>query len=94
GEGVDKRHETPPPPAGAPERCAEAHPTSPINAAAPGRTVEDLEGRETVQNGAPAPPGVLPDWDPRVYAVSPGSRAFLAALEAWARLDPARVATV
>lgn len=76
------------------ERCAEAHPTSPIDAAAPGRTVEGLEGHETVRNGAPAPPGVLPGWDPRVYAVSPGSRAFLAELEAWARLDPARVATV
>lgn len=33
-------------------------------------------------------------WDPRVYAVSPASRAFLSALGAWAALDPDRVARV
>jgi ubiquinone biosynthesis UbiH/UbiF/VisC/COQ6 family hydroxylase len=43
----------------------------------------------------PAPP-VAPGegWDPRVYAISPGSRDFLAAAGAWERLDPARVQPV
>ncbi len=35
-----------------------------------------------------------PGWDPRVYALSPGSRAFLAELGAWSALDLARVARV
>ena len=33
-------------------------------------------------------------WDTRVYAVSPGSRAFLATLGAWQHLDAARIASI
>ena len=33
-------------------------------------------------------------WDSRVYAVSPGSAAFLAAVGAWQGLDAQRVARV
>lgn len=40
-------------------------------------------------------PGKLSeDWDSRVYAVSPGSAAFLADVGAWQGLDEARVARV
>ncbi|MDH5212045.1 MAG: ubiquinone biosynthesis protein UbiH, partial [Betaproteobacteria bacterium] len=39
---------------------------------------------------APAPPG----FDSRVYAITPGNAAFLAALGAWQRLDPLRVTPV
>lgn len=40
---------------------------------------------------------VRPDtdaWDSRVYAISPGSRAFLASCGAWAGLDVARLAAI
>ena len=41
-----------------------------------------------------APGAVSDDWDSRVYAVSPGSAAFLAQVGAWAAVDAARVARV
>lgn len=44
---------------------------------------------------AAAPPAAPSGpFDPRVYAISPGSRALLAALGAWERLDPSRIAPV
>jgi ubiquinone biosynthesis UbiH/UbiF/VisC/COQ6 family hydroxylase len=43
----------------------------------------------------PAPPAPPPDeWDSRIYAISPASAEFLAAIGAWQRLDPARVQPV
>ncbi|HSD59338.1 MAG TPA: UbiH/UbiF family hydroxylase [Burkholderiales bacterium] len=45
----------------------------------------------------PRPLAPLPgdgSWDTRVYAISPGSAAFLAAGGAWERLDPARLGPV
>ena len=42
----------------------------------------------------PAPPPVDAAWDSRVYALSPGSAAFLAAGGAWERLPRARIARV
>ena len=44
--------------------------------------------------GVPAMPSDPEDWDIRVYAVSPGSAAFLRALGAWHRLAPERIAPV
>lgn len=41
-----------------------------------------------------APQAPAYEWDGRVYAISPGSAAFLAAVGAWDRLDVARVARV
>ena len=41
---------------------------------------------------ASAPPQT--GWDSRIYAVSPGSRAFLAECGAWSRIDPERIAPV
>lgn len=35
-----------------------------------------------------------PDWDSRVYAISPGSAAFLGALGVWQALDSSRLARV
>lgn len=43
---------------------------------------------------APAAPGDALQWDTRVYAVSPGSVAFLERLDAWRRLEPDRVSAV
>lgn len=44
---------------------------------------------------AAEPPAAADDgWDSRVYAISPGSAAFLAACGAWQRLDPDRVQPV
>lgn len=40
------------------------------------------------------PVQVPPPWDSRIYAISPGSRAFLGELGAWGRMDPARVQPV
>ena len=51
-----------------------------------GLSVALLEAR------APALPGDA--WDSRVYAVSPGSAAFLAAVDAWQGVDAARTARV
>ncbi|MBM3340804.1 MAG: UbiH/UbiF family hydroxylase [Betaproteobacteria bacterium] len=45
-----------------------------------------------IEPRAPAMPGDA--WDGRVYAVSPGSAAFLAAVGAWQNLDAERVARV
>lgn len=43
----------------------------------------------------PAPPARPTDeWDSRVYAISPASSAFLAAIGAWQRLDSMRVQAV
>ena len=43
---------------------------------------------------AQAPPGGSDDWDSRVYAVSPGSVAFLQGLDVWKRLDASRICPV
>lgn len=43
------------------------------------------------------PPSPLPadtSWDSRVYAISPGSAAFLQTLEVWQSLDAARITPV
>jgi ubiquinone biosynthesis UbiH/UbiF/VisC/COQ6 family hydroxylase len=43
----------------------------------------------------PAPPSTpSEEWDSRIYAISPASRDFLAAVVAWQRLDPERVQAV
>jgi ubiquinone biosynthesis UbiH/UbiF/VisC/COQ6 family hydroxylase len=45
----------------------------------------------------PAPTGALPpdtNWDQRIYAISPGSAAFLAECGAWQRLDMRRAQQV
>ena len=43
----------------------------------------------------PAPPSPPTDeWDSRIYAISPASSGFLAAVGAWQRLDPMRVQAV
>ena len=42
----------------------------------------------------PAPATDAEDWDPRVYAISPGSAAFLRTLGAWQRLPCDRLAPV
>ena len=41
-----------------------------------------------------SPPPVVEDWDSRIYAISPGSRDFLASVGAWSVLDAARVQAV
>lgn len=47
----------------------------------------------TVVEVAPPPPA--PEgWDPRIYAVSPGSRELLQSIGAWDLLDPARIEPV
>ena len=45
-----------------------------------------------VEPAPPAPPG--DEWDGRVYAISPASRAFVDELEAWSALDARRVQPV
>ena len=40
------------------------------------------------------PPGPAEGWDPRVFALSPGSQRLLSRLGAWEGLDPGRVAPV
>jgi len=40
------------------------------------------------------PPPVSDDWDSRIYAISPGSAAFLASIGAWQALDTSRVQAV
>ena len=42
----------------------------------------------------PEPPREAEDWDTRVYAISPGSAAFLRARGAWQALPPDRIAPV
>ncbi len=42
----------------------------------------------------PADPGGDADWDARVYAISPGSAAFLHRVGAWQMLPPERIAPV
>lgn len=44
--------------------------------------------------GAQEAPPAAEDWDARIYAISPGSAAFLRALGAWQVLPPERVAPV
>ncbi len=39
-------------------------------------------------------PQLTPEWDSRIYAISPGSRGFLEQSGAWALLDASRVAPV
>ncbi len=41
-----------------------------------------------------APPSPGPDWDSRVYALTPASTAFLDGIGAWRRLDAARVTSI
>ena len=41
-----------------------------------------------------APPVAPDDWDVRIYAISPGARAFLRDIGAWEHLDPARLCAV
>ena len=43
---------------------------------------------------AQAPLGAVDNWDSRVYAISPGSAAFLQTLGAWKRLDHGRIGPV
>ena len=43
---------------------------------------------------APADPDGDADWDARVYAISPGSAAFLRSVGAWQLLSPERIAPV
>ena len=38
--------------------------------------------------------GQAPDWDSRIYAISPGSRSFLEQSGAWSLLDASRIAAV
>ena len=38
--------------------------------------------------------GLTPDWDSRIYAISPGSRSFLEQSGAWSLLDRSRIAAV
>lgn len=45
-----------------------------------------------IEPRAPDTPGDT--WDSRIYAISPGSEAFLTRLGAWQRLDPARIQPV
>jgi ubiquinone biosynthesis UbiH/UbiF/VisC/COQ6 family hydroxylase len=43
----------------------------------------------------PDPPGMPgPEWDSRIYAISPASVAFLESLGAWQAVDPARLQAV
>lgn len=54
---------------------------------------KDLE--VTVLEGAPAPPAAdPPEYDLRVFALSPGTKAFLSAIGAWQRLPADRLAPV
>jgi ubiquinone biosynthesis UbiH/UbiF/VisC/COQ6 family hydroxylase len=48
----------------------------------------------TLADPAQAPASTTEDFDVRVFALSPGTRAFLRDIEAWERIDPARVAPV
>ena len=41
-----------------------------------------------------APESLRGDWDSRIYAISPGSHAFLAACGAWSRIDADRLQPV
>jgi ubiquinone biosynthesis UbiH/UbiF/VisC/COQ6 family hydroxylase len=50
--------------------------------------------RLVLLDAAEPPPPPAGPLDSRVYAISPGSQALLAALGAWEALDPARVAPV
>ncbi len=43
---------------------------------------------------AQEPQAPADSWDSRIYAISPGSTAFLQSLGVWKRLDPGRVAAV
>jgi len=47
-----------------------------------------------VVDAAPQAAVVKDDYDMRVFAVSPGTRSFLRDIEAWERIDPARIAPV
>jgi ubiquinone biosynthesis UbiH/UbiF/VisC/COQ6 family hydroxylase len=43
---------------------------------------------------AERPAAAGPEWDTRIYAISPGSRDFLASIHAWQALDAARIEPV
>jgi ubiquinone biosynthesis UbiH/UbiF/VisC/COQ6 family hydroxylase len=43
---------------------------------------------------AQAPPAASENWDSRVYAISPGSAAFLEGIGAWKRIDRSRICAV
>jgi ubiquinone biosynthesis UbiH/UbiF/VisC/COQ6 family hydroxylase len=45
-----------------------------------------------LEQSAPAQPGA--DWDSRIYTISPSSKAFLAEIGVWHRLDAARITPV
>ena len=47
-----------------------------------------------VVDPAPSPAAASEDFDVRVFALSPGTRSFLRDIEAWERIDPARIAAV
>lgn len=51
-------------------------------------------GVEVVLVEAAPPPAPGPDWDARIYAISPGSRDFLAELGAWDGVDARRIQPV
>jgi len=45
-----------------------------------------------IERASPAAPG--PEWDTRIYALTPANQRFLASLGAWSRMDPTRVQPV
>lgn len=47
-----------------------------------------------VVDPTPTPAAATEDFDVRVFALSPGTRALLRDIEAWERIDPARIAAV
>jgi 2-octaprenylphenol hydroxylase len=50
--------------------------------------------RVTLLDAEPAAPVAHPGWDSRIYAISPGSQAFLAACGAWEKIPSERIARV
>jgi ubiquinone biosynthesis UbiH/UbiF/VisC/COQ6 family hydroxylase len=71
-----------------------AGPVGLATAAALGREDLAVALLERSAVGAYEGPRGAEDWDPRVYALSPGSASFLRGLGAWQRLPPERLAPV
>ncbi len=53
-----------------------------------------LQGAEATVFESSAPRALTPETDVRIYALSPGSRAFLRDIGAWEHLDASRIAPV